>query len=118
MKAITPDKWEWYGYPAHFICANDCRFRLATKVGKYIVSTVGDLHYIHEKGKRQTLGAGDDSFFETCVFRAGSVCADNGCDCGEARILDGMEIDGIRAATAGEARKTHMEMCRKYARKP
>lgn len=40
---ITKDKWIWMPHPAHFICSMDCRFVLATKVGKYIVSTVGEL---------------------------------------------------------------------------
>lgn len=113
--ARTPDKWEWYGYPAHFICANDCRFRLATLVGNFIVSTVGDLYHSHRPNERQTLGAGDDSFFETYVFSAGSVCKD--CPCGEVRIGNGCEIEGIRAATAKDARENHMRMCRKYSRR-
>jgi len=39
---ITKDKWIWMPHPAHFICSNDCRFVLATRIGKYIVSTVGE----------------------------------------------------------------------------
>ncbi len=35
--------WVWMPHPAHFICARDCRFHLATKVGDFIVSTVGEL---------------------------------------------------------------------------
>src|SRR4051812_36676664 len=35
-------EWVWMPHPAHFICARDCRFHLATWVGNYIVSTVGD----------------------------------------------------------------------------
>lgn len=41
--ACSPSSWEWYGHPAHFICGDKCRFHLATKVGKYLVSTVGEL---------------------------------------------------------------------------
>lgn len=33
----------YFGSPAHFICARDCRFHIATLVGgKYMVSTVGE----------------------------------------------------------------------------
>lgn len=39
---MTKDKWIWMPHPAHFICGNYCRFVLATYVGKYIVSTVGE----------------------------------------------------------------------------
>lgn len=113
---IPQSKWEWYGYPAHFICANDCRFRLATKVGNYIISTVGDLHYEHEKDRRRTLGSGDDSFFETYVFKAGARCGPP-CGCNEARLADACEIEGIRTPTAKKARETHMKLCKKYARR-
>jgi hypothetical protein len=36
------DKWIWMPHPAHFICGSQCKFHLATYVGKYIVSTVGE----------------------------------------------------------------------------
>lgn len=39
---VTKDKWVWMPHPAHFICSDRCRFFLATKVGKYIISTVGE----------------------------------------------------------------------------
>lgn len=103
-------EWEWYGYPAHFICADDCRFRLATLVGHYIVSTVGDL-FINKK--RTTLGAPPNSWYETYVFPAGARCD---CGCGETLIGGGAEVDGVRCSDARSARKNHMAMCRKYAR--
>jgi len=40
---MKKEQWVWMGHPAHFICARDCRFHLATYVGNYIVSTVGEL---------------------------------------------------------------------------
>ncbi|KKM27777.1 hypothetical protein LCGC14_1571250, partial [marine sediment metagenome] len=35
--------WVWMGHAGHFICARDCQFVLNTYIGKYIVSTVGEL---------------------------------------------------------------------------
>ena len=40
---VTKDKWVWMGHAGHFICGHDCRFHMATRVGKYLVSTVGEL---------------------------------------------------------------------------
>lgn len=48
---MKKDKWIWMPHPAHFICAKDCRFHLATYVGGYIVSTVGELWF--ERGSRE-----------------------------------------------------------------
>lgn len=113
-RRVARDKWEWFGYPGHFIAANSCRFRLCTKVGKYLISTVGDYEY---NGKRQTLGSGDDSFFETYVFNAGPRCADAKCGCGQPTLASASEIDGTRTGTAGEAQKAHLKYCAKYSRK-
>lgn len=42
MEKITRDKWIWMPHPAHYICARDCKFFLATKIGDYIISTIGE----------------------------------------------------------------------------
>ena len=105
------------GCAGHFICAKDCHFRRHTQVGKkYRVSTVGDLYFDREPGKRQTVGAGKDAFFETYVFKTtGKLCKDNeGCGCVE--VADWGEIDGRRWATAGEAQRGHAAFVRKYAK--
>jgi len=36
------DEWVWMPHAAHLMVGNDCRFHLATYVGGYIVSTVGE----------------------------------------------------------------------------
>ncbi len=41
-KAIPKEQWVWMPHAGHLIVGNDCRFHLATRVGKYIVSTVGE----------------------------------------------------------------------------
>jgi len=114
VKIITND-WKWFGYPGHLIVADMCRFSMCTQVGEYLISTVGDYWPDGERGKRRTIGGGDDSFFETYVFKAGPPCAVKSCGCGQPTI-DGSEIDGERCATAGEARELHMKYCEKYAR--
>lgn len=44
-KRIPESEWIWLPHPAHFICSNHCRFKLATKIGNVIVSTVGELWF-------------------------------------------------------------------------
>jgi hypothetical protein len=34
--------WEWFGNAAHLIVSRDCRFHLATLVGPWLISTVGE----------------------------------------------------------------------------
>ena len=112
--SIPRAKWEWFGYPGHFICAAQCRFRLCTKVGNYLISTVGDMLDSCTE-KRDTIGAGPDDFFETYVFKGGPRCNVASCGC-EQPSIDGHEIDGERCATAGEAQALHLKYCEKYAR--
>ena len=108
-------EWIWIGYPGHFICADNCRFRLCTQVGNVLVSTVGDLHY-GKSDERKTLGANEDSFFETYIFAVigGGVCKDPTCLCGMPDV-NFSEIEGHRTATAQAATAMHMKMCNKYA---
>ena len=112
---VPVEDWKWYGMAAHFICAADCLFHMATQVGGYIVSTVGDLR-LHEgggrRGKRTSIGCDRD--YETFVFLAGEVCT---CGCGMPTI-EGHEIDAEPANDPITARENHMAMCAKYARTP
>ena len=103
------------GCAGHFICAKDCHFRRHTQIGsKYRVSTVGDLYYDSEPNKRQTVGAGDNAFFETYVFKTtGKPCQGNdGCGC--VQVTSWSEIDGRRWATSGEAQTGHEQFVAKY----
>jgi hypothetical protein len=94
---------KWFGHAGHFILGHRCRFHLCTQVGKYLVSTVGELW--HERGSREIharivdpawfdanrhrLGddfdaayfkrfgydaIGCDRKYETMVFKAGARC--------------------------------------------
>ena len=108
---IPQEKWKWYGDAAHFICADRCLFHLSTRIGKYIVSTVGDYRPNGAEKPQETIGAGKDSFYETYVFEA-----DKNHECGCPNIKPS-EIDGERWADHTDANKGHLKYCRKYAKR-
>jgi hypothetical protein len=132
------DDWKWFGNAAHFICGHMCRFHMATQVGPWLVSTVGEMWpdsevreiYANSRGI-ELVGRGDARAadymrkvgyeeigygrkFETMVFRAGSPCSAAGCGCGLPSIsgeeLGSESYNDAAAATAG-----HREMCDKWA---
>ena len=109
-------KREELGCPGHFICAKDCHWRRHTQIGKYRVSTVGDLYFKHEGDKRQTVGAAEDSFFEPMVFELSDHAMENNEGCGCREPVSFSEIDGERYATAGAAQTGHERYVEKYLR--
>lgn len=143
----TPkDKWVWMPHPAHFICSKDCQFFMATKVGKYIVSTVGqywpdrqvrEIHasihdpkwhtankdrkgddYDHAYMKR--FGFKDIGYnrkFETMVFKARKMPKDEGCPACSHAIVVSEVFDEEYYNEPEDAYKGHMKLCRKYANK-
>lgn len=136
---IPESKWNWFGCAGHLIVGKDCRFHLFTKVGKFVVSTVGE--YLPSESVREILaksrgvkieGRGDarendymrkigyekigfDRLYETMVFDAGKPCRLKTCMCGAPEI-DGSEKDFRGYNTAGEATKGHFEMCLKWSK--
>ena len=109
-KPIPTAEWEWLGYAAHLCVSNRCLFHLATRVGTFIVSTVG--HYLPDAHSQPTsIGGGDSDLFETMVFRVNGVCT---CGCG-APEHDGHELLTRRYATPKKANKGHLAVCRKVA---
>jgi hypothetical protein len=137
------ESWEWFGNAAHFICGHMCRFHMATKVGPWLVSSVGEMwpdrpgREIHAQVydpkwllanrnlKGDTFDAaymerfgyeeiGYDRKFETMVFLAGERCTAKGCGCGLPSI-GGSEMDGEGSNDAGTATKNHMAMCDRYS---
>ena len=126
MTSVPAEKWEWFGLPGHFICGQWCRFHLCTKVGKYLVSSVG--MYVHPRNSgasERTEGEwlaknpngeeiGCGRFYETFVFKAGPRCEAKVCNCGQPTI-DGHELDTLVANDVGTATKNHMAMCQKWA---
>ena len=105
--------YKWFGMPGHFISAINCRFRLCTVVGKWVVSTVGD-YWPASSSEREEIGVG--RLYETMVFSAGDPCDADGCHCEQPDIDgQGLDMDGYR--TGKEAQAGHMAMCRKWAEK-
>lgn len=100
--------WKWYGYAGHFIGGPSCTYHLSTRVGGYLISTVGDYRPYGNNHERQTIGAGADSFYETYVFRV------TGEDDGNPTLVDWSEIDGERYAESLAAEAGHYRYCWKY----
>jgi hypothetical protein len=124
-KRVREADWEWFGHSAHFICGRWCRFHMATKVGDYLVSTVGEYIPPHRSGSERAEAEwlkanfpgediGCDRKYETMVFRAGSPCAMPKCMCGLPSIASG-ELDFQGYNDAGAARTGHMALCRMWA---
>lgn len=126
-------------HPAHFICASDCKFHLATKVGKYIISTVGEYfpdapvrEIFANSRKIELKGMGDARrsdymkkigfeelhfggwLYETYVFKAMKSPV-LGCKACPFVIDSGSTVDEQCAKTSDEAFKLHYRMCDKWA---
>jgi len=144
MKKITKDKWIWMPHPAHFICAQDCKFFLATKVGKYIISTVGEyfpdfrIREIYAKLRGKTIkGIGDEYDFnymkeigfeelhfggylyETMVFKAvaSKTKGDGTCKACPFQMDNAINLDQDFYKTPEEAFKGHYKLCNKWSKK-
>lgn len=131
--------WIWMPHPGHFICSRDCRFHLNTKAGHFIVSTVGE--YLPDAPIREILastrgitlgGIGDarlrsymekigyedlgfERKYETMVFpalKSDTECCPFTADYGSGEL----EMQGYN--DAGSAYAGHMDLCRKWAKKP
>jgi hypothetical protein len=112
--AIPRDKWEWFGNAGHLCVSNWCRYHLTTKIGKHLVSTVGEYYQPHATEhdcpkKPTTIGC--DRTYETMVFAVEGMCE---CGCGLPTISGSeIECDGYndpKSATAG-----HNAMCERVA---
>ncbi len=142
-KAVSKDKWIWMPHPAHFCMAYDCQFFMATKVGKYIISTVGELFpdapireiYAQSRGialegkgdarrydYMKKIGFEDIGFgrkYETMVFKAvkSETKGKHACACCPYQIESGSNIDGLNYNDSGSAYKGHLTMCAKWSKK-
>jgi len=124
-KSVPIAKWQWFGNVGHFCCGKWCRFHLTTKIGKYLVSTVGEyIHPSHSGGNElkesewvknnwpgEDVGCGRK--FETMVFETNGTCD---CGCGLPYIVPN-ELDFAGYNTHAEATAGHMKMCRVWANK-
>jgi len=124
-------------HAAHFIGADSCMFRMATEVGGFIVSTVGQ--YWPDRPVREVIarsrgiiieGRGDDfdrkymekigfeeighnRLFETYVFFSKPKKPECGC----AFEVDGYsEIDSLPANDPQQAYENHLMMCDKWSK--
>lgn len=135
---MKKENWIWMPHPAHFICSPECRFVLATYVGKYIVSTVGELWPCKEvraikarvrgieiAGKGDAWDAdyfnkigydtlGYDRLYETMVFKAEKSKKDPCCPW---KIVSGSCIDFHPYNKPKDAREGHMRLCLKWSKK-
>ncbi len=104
---IPESQWRWAGYPAHLCVSYMCRWWMCTRIGNYVISSIG--HYVpdREKNEMETIGAGPKDFFETMVFEAD--------DLEDPFSWSGYELEQKRYADAEEAREGHMETCRHWA---
>ena len=136
---MSASDWKWFGSPAHFICAEWCRFHMATLVGNYVVSTVGE--YIPDESVRELLaesrglkleGRGEarradwlkkngfeelgyQRTYETMVFKwTGDVCDTAECGCGLPSIDPSEEFECRGYNNAGDATRGHHELCQEY----
>lgn len=138
-----PAAWEWYGHAGHLIVGSDCRFHLATLVGPWWVSTVGEwlpdsaTWDIYAQSAGVTLkGRGDarrnqflsdvgyveigcDRKYETMVFRSsGRRCETPDCGCGLPLVDEWGELDSDGYNDARSAREGHLAMCAKWSSRP
>lgn len=124
---IPVEQWKWFGHAGHLFVSYDCRFHLATQVGQFWISTVGEYrpeyagynsdNYELDKGKGIGImwkSAEDkdyrDAIFETMVF---PITGKHECGCPE---WSPGEIDMDRYLTHTDAQRGHMELCLKAAR--
>lgn len=105
---IPQSEWVWYGFAGHCIVGSRCRFHLSTRIGHYLVSTIGD--YRPDGKTREELGADPGSFFETMVFEC-----DGETPKGDPNVLSWGEIDTARYAESLDAERNHRALCLKYA---
>lgn len=140
---IPRGEWVWFGNAGHLIVGHMCRFHMCTKVGEYLVSTVGEywpsrqsreIHAeVHDarwlSENKALMGdtfdtaymkrfgyeeIGSGRTYETMVFRAGAPCDADGCGCGLPAI-SGHELDADGYNYAGAATRGHYAMCEKWA---
>lgn len=105
-------KREQFGNAAHSIGGESCRFHLATRVGSFVVSTVGDYFPKYAGVSEGPQEIGLDRKFETMVFRVDGVCE---CGCGMP-THNGESIDFDGYSNRATANAGHEAMCQKYER--
>lgn len=132
---VKKENWIWMPHPAHLCVSDNCRFKLATYVGGYIVSTVGE--YVPDSSVREIFnkirnlnlkGMGDereadflkkndfeeigyDRKYETMVFKAKK----SKLECCPYEIIVSKEVDMEGYNDAKSAYKGHLRLCKKWS---
>ncbi len=127
---MKKENWIWMPHAGHFICGHRCRFTLNTYVGKYIVSTIGEMPYscdeikeINRKHKGDKFNehfdeVGLDRLYETMVFKAReSSVKDSGWQCCPFEIIVEDEMDFEPYNNATDAYQGHLKLCNKWSKK-
>lgn len=109
-----PVKIEHLGFPGHLCVSSSCRFHLTTRVGRFLVSTIGA--YVRPDKPQVWTEVGYNRKFETMVFRVIGKCA-CGIDCGQAAV-EYSEIEMVGYNDPASAQLGHAKMIKKYERKP
>jgi hypothetical protein len=139
---MNKDKWVWMPHAGHLCVGHDCRFHLATWVGKYIVSTVGEywpdrivreIHAkIHDpKWFQENVHLKGDYFdsayfnkfgweeigcgrkYETMVFKAKKSKE----KCCQYVQVSGEDVDFDGYNCPKKAREGHLRLCKKWSKK-
>ncbi len=111
MTPIPQSDWQWFGVPMHFIASESCQYHLATRIGPWVVSSVGG--YVSPLHPDRFTEIGYARLYEVMVFRA-VPCQCGGKQC-EGWQIDPTELDMAPANSATEATANHMAMCAKWA---
>lgn len=143
IKAVPKDKWLWMPHAGHFIMGHACQFHLATKVGKYLVSTVGEYwpdsqirrihaqvhdpkwladnadlkgdYWDHAYAKRFGFEEiGASRKYETMVFK---IKKSGGCKACPYTAAGGQDLDFEGYTEPEDAFAGHYKMCAKWAKK-
>lgn len=105
---IPESEWIWYGFAGHFCCSYQCRYHLCTRIGNYLVSTIG-AYFPDAYLPMERIGPDPGDLYETIVF----TC--NGEDADGNPIQGSRESAATRSTTSSEARGIHREACRHMA---
>lgn len=143
---MKKENWIWMPYAGHFILGDECNFRLNTYVGKYIVSTIGELWgdsqvrkihaQVHDKewyAENKDLKGdnfdvayfkkfgfqeiGYKRLFETMVFEAKPNPDKKFKDCVPYVIDVTKEVDFNSYDDRNKAYKGHLKLCEKWCLK-
>ena len=105
---ITKNEWVWYGFAGHLTVSRRCTYHLCTRIGDYLVSTVGAYYPMHSD-KMDTIGVGKDDFYETMVFPCDGEDEYGNPNC------DLSEIECHRYADSITAERGHRAICERIA---